>query len=185
MAYYSDIVVDDQTSAPRAGVSITVLKNDGTRAALTDAVGAAITQPLVTNDSGFFSFYVTDNIYTLEYRYAGRLVQRDKITIGYPPEDGGFKNTGIRNEDGPFTLRQRVNPCYICHIGNITAERIITLSADGARDGDTWHIYRNSTGPFNLIVLGVEGHFLTAPDKWVTFRYFEDVNQIRRIAYNP
>ena len=86
MAYYSDIVVDDQTKAARAGVSITVLKANGTLAALTDGSGAQIPQPLMTNATGFFSFNATDAVYTIEFRYGGRLVREDEVIVGLPPE---------------------------------------------------------------------------------------------------
>lgn len=77
MAYYSDIVVDEQTKAPRAGVSITVLKADGS---------LAFPEPLVTNANGFFSFNAADAVYTLELRYGGRLVRQDEVIVGLPPE---------------------------------------------------------------------------------------------------
>lgn len=77
MAYYSDIVVDEQTKAPRAGVSVTVLKADGS---------LAFPEPLVTNATGFFSFNAADAVYTLELRYGGRLVRQDEVIVGLPPE---------------------------------------------------------------------------------------------------
>lgn len=94
MAYYSDIVVDDQTKAARAGVSITVLKANGTLAALTDGSGAQMQQPLMTNATGFFSFNATDAVYTLEFRYGGRLVREDEVIVGEPPQFVGPPGPG-------------------------------------------------------------------------------------------
>lgn len=95
---------------------------------------------------------------------------------------GGFLNTVIRVEDANFSLKQRVDGCDISHLGAITANRTITLDLAGARDGDEWSVYRESTGAFNLNVAGVITYALTAPGKWCKFRYYQAVNQARLVS---
>lgn len=64
MQPYSDIVTDKYGNAV-AGVSVTVTKPDGNLAALYDAAGAALANPVVTDVNGRFSFRAANGTYTL------------------------------------------------------------------------------------------------------------------------
>lgn len=83
----TEIVRDEQTLAPIAGVSISVITAaTGLAATLTLDGGGALANPLTTDDYGRFYYNAADAIYLEEYRYGGRLIRVVDKIVGSPPE---------------------------------------------------------------------------------------------------
>lgn len=85
MARYSNTLRDTPTLAPVGGALITVtVSSTGATAYLTDDIGNALPQPLVSNPLGFFYFNAADDIYDLSYLFGGQIVREDNVLVGLP-----------------------------------------------------------------------------------------------------
>lgn len=94
MAQYRDVIRDDLTGEPLAGVSVTVFARIGVppytyEQASVTLDGAPLQQPLTTDQFGRLSFDADDGVYILEYRVDGRLRRVDAQLVGSPPEFKG------------------------------------------------------------------------------------------------
>lgn len=90
MARYSDIIRDDQTLAPVAGVLVSVINRaTGMAATLTADGGGPLANPLTSDTFGAFYFNAADAVYRLEMVYGGRTVEKDEVIVGEPPEFEG------------------------------------------------------------------------------------------------
>lgn len=123
MAYYSDIVTDQQTKNPVSGVVVTVLNSAGTLASLTNNSGAAIGNPLLTDSFGHYEFNAVDAVYQIQHRYGGRLVREDEVIVGEPPEFAGPPGplpTVVSPTGAPTTFQRHIVKNYIEDISGFT-----------------------------------------------------------------
>lgn len=87
-------IVTDQNEIAVVGASVYVYGASGDLADLTDSLGQAITQPITTDDTGYWQAYTTETTYRIDYYWGGRLRLRDVTTAGPPgPADGGVYYT--------------------------------------------------------------------------------------------
>lgn len=86
---------------------------------------------------------------------------------------GGLDKAWIRIDDADFTLVPRVDAFNIDYLGTMTADRTITLSKAGARNGDVFSITRSGPGGHTLLVQGVTAKPL-ATNQWVDFQFVAD-----------
>lgn len=154
MAYYSDIVTDEQTKNPVAKVSVTVLTKDDTVAALTDDAGLPLLQPLVTQPTGFFAFNAADATYTLIYRYGGRVVRADEVIVGLPPEISTIGNKAVTNTklaDMPgATLKGALSTGTPTDLSTSQVAALVQPAIDAIPRA------RSYAGPFSLTSLGTD-----------------------------
>jgi len=96
----TEIVKDEQTQAPIAGVLISVVNAaTGLAATLTYDGGAAMANPTQTDSYGAYYYNATDAVYIEELRYGGRLIQKNEVIVGSPPAFKG--DPGVPGNDGP------------------------------------------------------------------------------------
>lgn len=85
MARYSDILTD-QNLRPIKDALVSVLASDGSYATLTYDNGDPLDNPFYTPDTGAYYFNATDAVYTIQFRYGGRLVEENNVIVGSPPD---------------------------------------------------------------------------------------------------
>lgn len=110
MPRYSDIVTTEQDNpnippVPIVGASVYVTKPDGSLEVLTHDDGSEYAQPAITAFDGALIFNVPapGAVYTLQYRYGGRLIRESQIIIGNPPQFKGDPGAGPGGSIGPFS----------------------------------------------------------------------------------
>ena len=84
MASYINGTVTDQNDIAVAGAKVYIYGSDGNLASLRNSLSAAITQPIVTSDIGYWEAYFvapTDN-YSIKYYWGGRLRATETFTKG-------------------------------------------------------------------------------------------------------
>ena len=89
MSRYSNQIVD-QYGAPIEGVSIYVYDQAEALATLEEDGGGDLDNPVTSDEYGNFHFNTDDGVYSLHYRYAGKLIQVDEavmVGVGIPLPD--------------------------------------------------------------------------------------------------
>lgn len=81
MARYTD-TLRDQNLRPVAGALVSVVNYAGVAAALTDDDDQPLDNPFYTDEYGGFTFNTSDGQYTLSFRYGGREVYSEEVTVG-------------------------------------------------------------------------------------------------------
>lgn len=85
MTYYSDTLRESETQRPIPGAKIYVYDEAGVLDTLTDNLGAALTNPLTSDEFGNFSFNASDGKKTLDIFYGVNRIWKEVALVGAVP----------------------------------------------------------------------------------------------------
>jgi hypothetical protein len=141
--------VTDEYDRPVPGALVYALKADGTYADLTEDGGAALLQPISTDDFGVWHYNTSDAVYTRDFYYGGKLRYRESVVDS--PLDAGLRadlqatgGAALVGSDDGSTVQGVIDTLTGKAEGTLpsgsTNSLDVTRTAGGASDGTTqWY----------------------------------------------